>query len=295
MDIREYIEKCDADFRARLYDIADEVARSFENQQSIRLVSLSGPTCSGKTTAASMLAERLQLAGKRVHIISIDDFFFDRPYLEELSRRAGHTGIDYDSEKTIDLEALELFIDEALGGESAHCPIFDFKTGLRDGYRLVQSGKDDVFVFEGIQAVYPDVVRLLEPHGFISIYIAPLTPLSHGDEVFLPDEIRFLRRIVRDAEHRGTCADTTMKHWENVRINEEKNIFPYADGCVYRIDSTHAYELGVLKPHLEKVLSEVREDSVYRSAADAILEKIKDIPPIASALIDEHSLYKEFI
>ncbi len=295
MNTKEYIRKCDADFRERLYGVADAVARSFEGKRRIRLVSLSGPTCSGKTTAASMLAARLSEHGKRVHIISIDDFYYDRDYLHELSVRKGIDGIDYDSEDTIDLSALDVFIDEALSGESAHCPTFDFKTGNRSGYKLVESGENDVFIFEGIQAIYPSVTALFEPHGSVSLYIAPLTPISVGDKVFLPDDIRFMRRIVRDANFRNTTADLTMHLWQNVRANEEKNIFPYADTCVYRIDSTHAYELGVLKPYLDSYLATVPADSENYATARRLLEDIADIAPMDASLIGDNSLYKEFV
>ncbi len=295
MDNREYIRKCDADFRERLYGVADAVAASFESGKKIRLISLSGPTCSGKTTAADMLAARLSESGRRVHIISIDDFYFDRDYLHELSLKKGIDGIDYDSEDTIDLDALDSFITAALDALPAYCPTFDFSTGNRNGKRLVSAGENDIFIFEGIQAIYPSVVSLFEPHGFISLYIAPLTPLAVGDVTFLPDEIRFLRRIVRDAHKRSTSADKTMHLWENVRLNEEKNIFPFSDRCVYRIDSTHAYELGILAPYLDELLREVSEDSENYAEAQRILEKIKNIAPIDSSLIDDESLYKEFV
>ncbi len=295
MNTREFIKKCDADFRERLYLVAREVVRSFESDRRIRLVSLSGPTCSGKTTAAAMLAEYIESHGKRVHIISIDDFFYSREYLHTLALESGTDEIDYDSEKTIDLEEFERFTLEALSGESVHCPIYDFKKGERDGYREISSGKDDVFIFEGIQAIYPCVTELLYPHGYISLYIAPATPICCGTQTFLPDEIRLLRRIVRDAHKRGTAAEFTMQLWESVRRNEEKNIFPYADTCTYRIDSTHEYEIGVLKPYLEDALREVESESEHYREAKEILRRIENIAPISDKYIDENSLYREFV
>ena len=299
MNIKEYIHKCDADFRERLYDVADAVSRSFDetdkDEKPIRIVCLSGPTCSGKTTAAQMIAERLKLCGKRLHIISIDDFYFDREYLHKLSEYKGIDGIDYDSIDTIDLPALERFVSEALSGESAEYPSFNFKTGNRDGYKTIASGENDVFLFEGIQAIYPEVCELFEPHGFVSIYIAPQTPIAHGETVFLPDEIRFMRRIVRDNNFRNSSAEFTMHLWESVRRNEEKHIFPYVNGCKYRIDSTHMYEIGVLKPYLERLLSTVSTDSEYYGEATAMLKKISNVEKIDSRLIDEASLYKEFV
>ncbi len=295
MDKREYIRKCDEDFRGRLYDVADALSHSFEKSEGIRLVCLAGPTCSGKTTAAQMLALRLGKSGRRAHIISIDDFYYDRNYLHELSAKKGIDGIDYDSEDTIDIEALDLFVREALSGAEAHCPTFDFSSGNRNGYRTVSSGSGDVFIFEGIQALYPRVLSMLAPYGLVSVYIAPLTPLCHGTEVFLPDEIRFLRRIVRDANFRSTFADVTMHLWKNVRLNEEKNIFPFVDNCTYRIDSTHEYEMGVLAPYLEGLLLAVPENSENRDTAKEILRRIRHIEHIDASLIGEDSLYKEFV
>ncbi len=295
MNNREYIRKCDADFKERLTDIADEIVRSFDGERKIRLVSLSGPTCSGKTTAAGMLAEHIEKSGKHVHIISIDDFYYGREYLHQLSKIKGMDGLDYDSEETIDLIALKNFIEEALEAEEAHCPIYDFKKGSRVGYRCITSGENDVFVFEGIQAIYSNVTELLAPYGFISLYIAPLTPISHGENTFLPDEIRFMRRIVRDADKRNTPAEVTMHLWDNVRANEEKNIFPYASSCMYRIDSTHQYELGILKPHLESAFAKIDSSSEHYLTALAILEKMADIIPIYTELIEDGSLYREFV
>ncbi len=295
MDKREYIKKCDEDFCERLFNVADALSRSFESGNGIKLACLAGPTCSGKTTAAQMLASRIGESGRKVHIISIDDFYYDRDYLHKLSLEKGIDGIDYDSEDTIDIEALENFVLEVLNGGEAHCPVFDFSTGNRNGYRTVSTGAEDVFVFEGIQALYPRVLSMLAPHGLVSIYIAPLTPLCHEEYVFLPDEIRFLRRIVRDANFRNTSADVTMHLWENVRLNEEKNIFPYADKCTYRIDSTHEYELGVLVPYLEGLLADVPRQSENYDSAQEILARIKGIPHIDASLIGEGSLYKEFV
>ncbi len=295
MNNREYIRKCDADFRTRLYDVADEVSQSISNGEKVRLICLAGPTCSGKTTAANMLASRIGESGREVHIVSIDDFYYDRAYLHELSLKKGIDGIDYDSEDTIDIETLDTFVREALGKGEVRCPVFDFKTGNREGYRILEAHEGDVFIFEGIQALYPRVLSMLEPYGAVGIYIAPLTPLSYGGNTFMPDDIRFLRRIVRDANFRSTDADFTMHLWKNVRLNEEKNIFPFVDKCKYRIDSTHGYELCVLAPFLEGLLAAVPRTSESYEEAQKILHSIKGIAHIDASLIDKDSLYREFV
>ncbi len=287
----EYIQKCDADFRARLFDIADSICK----KGTVRIISLSGPTCSGKTTAANMLAGRLSQNGKKVNIVSIDDFYYDRDRLHELSMQKGDDRIDYDSVDTIDREELAAFVKEAFTCDTVHSPVFDFKTGVRIGHRSIKTSPDDVFIFEGIQAIYPEITELFEPYGFISVYICPQSSVEAGGKIFVPNELRLMRRIVRDYNFRNANAEFTMHLWESVRQNEEKNIFPYADACVYKIDSSKPYEIGVLKPYLEKILGVIPPDSPYYKASRQILEKISDIRPISSDLIGEDSLYKEFV
>ena len=290
MNIREYIRKCDDAFKERLYSVADAISSGKE-----RVICLSGPTCSGKTTAASMLAQRLREDGREVHIISIDDFYFDRDHLHKLSAEKGLDGIDYDSVDTIDLDALEEFVREVFCGEEIHCPVFDFKKGMRAGHRTVKSGETDLFVFEGIQAIYPKVTALFEPIGYVSVYIAPLRSLSIEGEVLNPNDIRLLRRLVRDSNFRDALPDFTLHMWDGVRANEDKNIFPFVGECRYFIDSTHEYELGILRPFLERILPTVPEDSKYKNKANEILMQMSAVEPVSSALIEEGSLYKEFV
>ncbi len=290
MEIREYIRRCDREFASRLKGVADAVAKGKE-----RVVCLSGPTCSGKTTAAKMLAERLNDDGKTVHIVSIDDFYFDRDYLHELSVEKGLDTIDYDSVDTIDLDALSEFVREVFCGEEIHCPVFDFKTGKRNGYRAVKASGEDLFIFEGIQAIYPQVTCLFEPIGYVSIYIAPLTSLEIEGEVIRPNEIRLLRRLVRDSNFRDADPEFTLHLWESVRANEEKNIFPYADSCRYKIDSTHAYEAGILRPFLENLLPRIPDGSKYKHKAKDILMQMSAAMPISASLIEDGSLYREFV
>lgn len=288
--MRQYIEKCDADFKKRLYCIADSIAA-----KGVKIVSLSGPTCSGKTTAATMFAKRLGADGRRVHIVSIDDFYYDRDHLDRMSKQKGSNTIDYDSVDTIDLEALRAFVSEAISGEEVHCPVFDFKLGMRSGYRCIDADTDDIFVFEGIQAIYPQITSLFIPYGFESIYIAPMTVLSDGDVRFEPNELRLLRRLVRDSNFRNTDAEFTLHMWDSVRQNEEKNIFPFVGDCAYKIDSTQPYELGILKPYLERILSCVEAYSPQYPKARQILDKIAHIQDVDASAVGEESLYKEFV
>ncbi len=293
MDVEQWIRECEDVFVKQLKEIAKEISK----KDQVRLIRLSGPTCSGKTTVANMLIKRFAAEGKRLHLVSIDDFYYDKEYLHARMEAEGLTTIDYDSAKTIDLEALRSFTEEVFTSEESHCPIFDFKEGKRVGYRSVQSGADDVFVFEGIQAVYPEVTDLFLEcgHESVGIFIAPRTEIRVGEYTFVPNELRLLRRLVRDYNFRGTDPEQTLRLWGSVRDNEENHIFPYAKDCKYQIDSSMPYELGVLKPYLQRILKDVPLESPYSETVRDILWKIRDIPSISDELILPNSLYREFV
>ena len=287
---KEWIDTCEADFQGRLCRISEELLAS-----GVRLCRLTGPTCSGKTTAAKMIVRELNARGRQAHIVSIDDFYHDKVYLEELSRQKGLKEVDYDSEDTIDLQALEVFVREIFTSDTVHSPAFDFCVGKRVPGRVFQISEEDVFIIEGIQVLYPGVSALFGQYGSFGVFIAPETPVTVGGQVYLPNELRLLRRLVRDFNFRGTSAQTTLKMWQSVRENEEKNIFPYSDDCALHIDSAMPYEIGVLKPYLERILAELPDDSAYLEQAGAILEQIRSAQPISASLIGEDSLYREFV
>ena len=288
---RAFVESCEAEFEKRLDEIAERVA----SDKKLRLVALSGPSCSGKTTTANKLISELESRGRSVHVVSIDDFFYDKERLAEISEENGDGKIDYDSIKTIDFDALVECVREIFAGEKTFVPRFDFKLGRRTGYAEYEPDAEDLFIFEGIQAIYPEITAVLKKYPCISIYICAESGLKIGDKLFEPNEIRLLRRIVRDYNFRASSPEFTMYLWESVRSNEDKSIFPYVDGCDMRIDSTLAFDVNILKPYLEDILSKIPEDNEFILDARRIIEKIKDIKPVSKEYLTEHSLYNEFI
>ena len=113
--------------------------------------------------------------------------------------------------------------------------------------------------------------------------------------MYLPNEIRLMRRLVRDYRFRASTPEFTFYLWQSVRANEEKSIFPYADRCDYFIDSTMPYEIGMLKPYLQTIFARIPKENAFWSDAEKILKKIDAIEEISSDYITENSLYKEFI
>jgi uridine kinase len=288
---REWIRKCEKGFEERFYAIAEDICKN----RGLRIVRLFGPTCSGKTTAAEILISLFSKFGKRAHIVSIDDFFYDKEQLERRARERGIVGLDYDSPDTIDCDALRAFAEEIFDAPEVHCPVFDFVKGCRTGYRTMSVDEDDVFIFEGIQANYKNVTEMLSEHGSASIYIAPMEHVSSGGQSFSPNELRLMRRLVRDYHFRSSSPEFTLMLWESVRANEEKNIFPYIENTDYKVSSSMEYEIGILKPYLTDIIGKMDKNDERYGIALEILKKTENVEEIPASLIKEGMLYCEFV
>jgi uridine kinase len=290
-EARAFVEIHESDFEKRLDEIAEKVCAD----RSIRLVALSGPSCSGKTTTANKLIRELKARGRKVHVVSIDDFFFDKERLAELAEENGDGKIDYDSIRTIDFDALVECVKEIFSDGKTLVPRFDFKEGRRIGYVEYDPDEDDLFIFEGIQAIYPEITAIFKQYPSVSVYICAESGVRIDDKIFEPNEIRLLRRLVRDYNFRASSPEFTMYLWDSVRSNEDANIFPHVDGCDMKIDSTLAFDVNILRPYLEEILQKMPEDNEFIEGARRIIEKIKDIEPVSKEYLSEDSLYNEFI
>lgn len=287
---KAYVEEAELRFETALDSaVLDLLADGCE-----RIITLSGPTCAGKTTAASKLVRELSERGKHVQVVSLDDFFYGRKILHEKARSKG-LDIDFDSPDAIDFEALSSAVSDILKGNSIRMPIFNFKKGERDGYRSFTPSKDDVFLFEGIQAIYPEVTALLDGHAYRSIYISVQSGIRQGDACFEPHTVRLARRLVRDYLFRGAGPDFTFFLWESVRQNEEKNILPYAHTANVMLDTTLPYEMSMLKPYLMPLLDQIGETDLYYHSAKKLRQQIEHVAEIDVSYLPEHSLYHEFL
>ncbi len=290
-ELQTTIQKADAAFESSLLSLSQRLRRC----KGLRFLGLTGPTCSGKTTAARMLTERLEFDGRHIHVISIDDFYFEKSYLRALTEQKGIANLDYDSEDTIDVALLGECVSALREGRETCLPHFNFLSGLRErGVRLTPM-PDDLFLFEGIQILYPKVHAILHGDSYRCIAICPVSGITVGGQTFSPDEIRLMRRLVRDELYRGASAEFTLSLWESVRANEEENILPNIGTCFATVDSTMPYEIGVLKPYLENSLKKVPANDPHIDEAKLILEKIRFVETVDSSLIAPKSLYREFI
>ena len=179
-------------------------------------------------------------------------------------------------------------------GNIIRVPVFDFILQSRNGYTEHKISDNEVVIFEGIQAVYPEITSLFNGN-YAGIFIDVENDVKINGTVFTKDEIRFIRRVVRDRNFRGASADFTYYLWESVRENEEKSIYPNKDACKVSLDSFLEYEIFLMKPYLKTALSEIDKDSKYFAPAKKLLEKFERIQEISYDYIPKNSLYTEFL
>lgn len=285
-----FVAECESEFEAVL---GEKVAELCHKKES-RIIGLTGPTCSGKTTAAKKLISYLGDEQKRVVTVSLDDFFKDN-YTREMLKDKDVSKLDFDSPDTFDKELFEGFIDELFSAGKAQKPIFDFVTGTRAVWETVECDDDDILLLEGIQVLYPAVLGIIEKYEGSVMAVIAESGLEIDGRSFEPNFIRFCRRLVRDYHFRKSGPELTFPMWSNVSRNEEVNILPYMGRCDVIIDTTLAYELNMLAPHVRKILGEVESDRSYYQAAQSILEAFDGIEGIESDCLSENSLYKEFV
>lgn len=284
-----YIAACEDSFENRLRAVCREAAAGGR-----RILTLAGPSCSGKTTTAEMLKQEFAAIGKHLHTISIDDFYYDRDVLIARSRARGGE-IDYDSPETVDVPRFAAVVREITSAPVACVPRFSFREGRRTGMRQIACTPSDAFLFEGIQAVYPELTRYLAGSPYEALFISVESAIDVGGTVFEPREVRFLRRLVRDYKFRATDAENTYTIWQSVLDNENGYIYPNIAPDVTRIDSALAYEVQVIKPFVLEVLDTLPPDSCFAADAAALRAKLAPIAPIPADLVPKNSVFREFI
>lgn len=288
-EVRAFVLTCEARFCAQV-ERASAIAHAMPQ---LKYVALSGPSCAGKTTTAGLMIKELQEKGYSVEVISIDDFFHDRKTLDDMAKKSGK--LDLDSVKAIDLDELSRFVTCIEEGRVARRPHFDFTKGACVGYTEILPKKEHVFLFEGIQAFYPEVAALFPKEETLRVFISVHETLKTPYGTFLPRERRLLRRLLRDYHRRSTPISRTLLHWEGVTANELHNIEPYQEDCDVMIDSSMPYELGVLRAPLLALLDGVSADEPRADEAKRIAEKIRPFPDISPSMVPKHSVMREFI
>lgn len=277
----------------KIVRIADEITNRNENGQRVKLVLISGPSSSGKTTFSKRLSIQLMTNGLRPYPISLDDYFVNREDTP-LDENGQH---DFESLYALDLPFFEAQLKALLAGEEVELPRFNFNIGKRE-----PSGKklriDDnmILILEGIHALNPALTPNIPAANKYKIYVSALTTILLDNHNYIPTtDNRLLRRIIRDYKYRSHSAEATINRWPSVRAGEEKWIFPYQEYADAMFNSALIFELAVLKDHVEPVLRKVPNNSPAYSEAHRLLRFLSHFVPVQDEELPPTSLLREFL
>lgn len=273
----------------KLLNIAEEIVL---NKDDYKVILLSGPSSSGKTTTSMKLSLYLKSLGLNPTHLSMDDYFLERDQTP-----LGPNGKpDFESLNALDIKLFDSQISKLLKGTKVTVPTFNFISGKKEYKRTIQMQKNDILIIEGLHALNENILKNIPKKNKFKVYISPLTYLNIDDDNRISmTDLRLLRRIVRDNRTRGYSPSTTLNNWEDVRKGEEKYVFPYQDNANVMFNTSLAYELGVLKTYVEPLLYTVKADDPEYLTARRLLELLKCVLPISSESVPQISIIREFI
>ncbi len=291
-DASELIKIAEAFHENKLAQVAGCVAEA-NRERGVRLVLISGPSSSGKTTFAKRLGVQLRVLGLNPVLISLDDYFVDR----EKTPRDENGEYDYEALEAIDLEQFNDHLKRLERGESVDIPRYDFISGTRQWHdNPLQLDERSVLIVEGIHGLNPALTPGVPESRKFKIYVSCFTSvaLDNVSRIATSDN-RLLRRLTRDYRTRGNDALSTLARWESVRRGEEKHIFPYQENADVMFNSSLFYEISVLRRFAEPILREVPDTVPEYGEAKRMLKVLDNFIPISPEEIPPTSLLREFI
>jgi len=269
------------------------ITQDIVRRKNVRIVLISGPSSSGKTTFSKRLSVQLLASGLRPFAISMDDYFVNR----EETPRDEKGNYDFDSPKALDMALLNEHLHALLNGEEVTLPRFNFITGRREWGRTVRLYPAQTIIMDGIHGLNPVVAESVPQDQTFRIYVSALTVLNLDKHNRISTtDTRLIRRIVRDAHSRGRDAEGTILMWENVRRAERLYIFPYQENADVMFNSALIYEAAILRPYAEPLLLQVDPSSPAYMEAKRLVSFLRWFLPFRDGTsIPNTSILREFI
>jgi len=286
----ELIHISEALHEKKITYIADEIKKNADN---IKVVLISGPSSSGKTTFAHRLAIHLRVDGLKPVTVSLDDYFVDR----EFTPRDEDGKLDFEALEAIDVELFNDHLVKLINGKEVEIPIFNFHTGHREKQgRKLKLSKDQIIIIEGIHGLNERLTSAVERKNKFKIYVSALTQLSLDNyNPISTTDTRLIRRIVRDFNFRSSSPKRTLEMWPSVRRGEIKNIFPFQEEADVMFNSALLYELAVLKNYALPLLEGIDSSDEHYSEARKLIDFLSYFLPVNPDAIPPTSIMREFI
>ena len=290
----ELIQVSEALQEKKIVQIAEEIDRRYRDpEHPIKIVLITGPSSSGKTTFCKRLSIQLLACGLRPLSISTDDYFVNRVDTPLLP----NGDYDFDNIETVEYALLQDHLQRLMRGERVEVPEYNFTTGKREwNGKKLRLGSDSVLIIEGIHALNPLLTQSIDDTLKYKIYISALTSISLDDHNWIPvRDNRLLRRIIRDYNKGAFSARETIAQWKNVCEAEDKWIFPYQETADVMFNSALNIEFAVLRTHAEIILASVQKNCPEYAEAHRLLKFIHYFLPVSDKEIPPTSIMREFV
>lgn len=279
-------------------DTAAELIK--ERSSELKMVMVSGPSSSGKTTTTLKLEMRLKKMGMKFVPLVVDNYFYDL----EMHPKDEFGDYDFETPQALDLEMINDHLKRLAAGEEVKIPYYDFKTGKRFPDRTpVQIHENEVLLIDSLHGLYPEFSKEIPASQKFKLYLEPLLQMKGAEEYIRWTDIRLIRRMLRDSVHRAYNPEQTLLHWHYVRSSEKRTILPYSNTVDYIINTSMPYEIPIYRPKLLEHFKEwekkytddpLRADAYERAARTRkmleAIEPVEDDSPIPG-----DSVLREFI
>ena len=290
----ELIQIAEALQEKKIVQIAEEIDRRYRQEENaLKVVLITGPSSSGKTTFCKRLSIQLKACGLKPMSMSTDDYFVNRVETPKLPDGS----YDFDNFDTVDHALMESDIMKLIGGEEVNVPEFNFVTGLREyNGKKLRLGEGRILLIEGIHALNPGLTAQIPDYAKFKIFINTLTGTNLDNHNWIPtSDNRLLRRIVRDYNKGAFTARESISNWQNVLDAEQKWIYPFQETADAMFNSAYLIEFAVLKNHAEPILRSVPQNCAEYAEAHRLLTFIHYFTPVPEKEIPATSLLREFI
>ncbi|MBQ7273370.1 MAG: nucleoside kinase [Bacteroidales bacterium] len=289
----ELIQIAEALQEKKIVKIAEEIERRNRGESPLKVVLITGPSSSGKTTFCKRLSIQLKACGLKPISMSTDDYFVNRVDTPKFPDGS----YDFDNFETVDHALMERDIMALINGEEVNVPEYNFVTGLREyNGKILKLEQGSILLIEGIHALNPALTSDIPEEAKFRIFINTLTGTNLDDHNAIPtSDNRLLRRIVRDYNKGAFTARESISNWQNVLDAEEKWIYPYQEMADVMFNSAYLIEFAVMKNHAEPILRSVPQNCPEYSESHRLLKFIHYFTPVPDKEIPATSLLREFI
>lgn len=281
--------------------IAQVAEAILEMEDHLKLLIISGPSSSGKTTTTNRIAEILQKKNISLVKFGVDNYFYNL----ETQLKDGFGDYDYEGPYALELPLINQHFADLLDGKTIQMPFYNFKTGLREKQTTpMKLKKNQIILVDSHFGLYDKLTESVPKEQKFGLYLETLCQLRGKDNRFVRwTDIRLLRRMIRDSQYRSLDPVSTIGHWHYVRRGELKNIIPNISRANFVMNTSLPYELPILKHFLFNYFSEAikkykkdseREDAFIRSERVynllSLIEGWKD-----DSIVPKSSILREFI